>query len=138
MTASHSIGIKPASHSVVTGIDSTDLTEYAAQSAPHFALAASWSLLGLIIALLAFIVYMTFVPGLPTDAGWTLDNWASLASPYFVAQVLPNTVFLGVGAISLAALFGVPIAWLLNRTNVPFRRGFITSDGDHGCDARAT
>ncbi len=94
--------------------------------APRFALIGSWSLLGLIVALLVFIVYMSFVPGLPTDGGWTLENWESLASPYFVTRVLPNTIVLGFGSICLAAMFGVPIAWLLNRTNVPFRRGFVT------------
>jgi iron(III) transport system permease protein len=127
VTASHSIGTETASHSLARAISSVRRAdEEAGQGGALFALAASWSLLGLIIALLAFIVYMTFVPGLPTDGGWTFANWASLASPYFVTQVLPNTVFLGLGAITLAALFGVPIAWLLNRTNVPFRRGFIS------------
>jgi iron(III) transport system permease protein len=93
---------------------------------PIFALVAAWSILGLIVALLAFIVYMSFVPGLPTEGGWTLDNWLNLAEAHFLTRVLPNTVFLGLGTIILAALFGVPIAWLLNRTNVPFRRSFIT------------
>lgn len=93
---------------------------------PRAALISAWTLLGLIIALLIFVIYMSFVPGLPTDGGWTLDNWANLTSPWFLTQVLPNTVFLGIGSITLAALFGVPIAWILNRTNVPFRRGFFT------------
>ena len=106
--------------------DAIRLAARAGPSAPRFALICSWILLGLIVALLTFIVYMSFVPGLPTDGGWTLDNWTSLTSSYFVTRVLPNTVFLGFGAILLAALFGVPIAWLLNRTNVPFRRGFFT------------
>jgi len=91
-----------------------------------FPLISAWTLLGFIVALLAFIVYMTFVPALPTDGGWTLANWASLASPYFLTRVLPDTVALGFGAILIASLFGVPIAWLVNRTDLPFRRGFAT------------
>jgi iron(III) transport system permease protein len=98
----------------------------AARSVPLFALVGSWGLLGLITALLAFIVYMSFVPGLPSDGGWTLNNWTVLGSSSFLTRVLPNTLFLGFGAITIAALFGVPIAWLLNRTNVPFRRFFFT------------
>lgn len=91
---------------------------------PRAALVAAWTLLGFIGTLLAFIVYMSFIPGLPTDGGWTLANWANLAAPDFVQRVLPNTLVLGCGAVCIANAFGLPIAWLLNRTNVPFRRGF--------------
>jgi iron(III) transport system permease protein len=90
-------------------------------------LIAGWTLLGFITALLIFIVYMTFVPGLPTDGGWTLVNWESLATPYFLTRVLPNTVLLGLGSICIATLFGLPIAWLVNRTDLPMRRGFATA-----------
>lgn len=107
-------------------VRSVSITVRRDQSKPLFALIASWSLLGFILCLLVFIIYMSFVPGLPTDGGWTLDNWATLTSSRFITQVLPNTTFLGFGAIALAALFAVPIAWLLSRTNVPFRQGFIT------------
>lgn len=89
-------------------------------------LVSAWTLLGLIVALLAFVVYMTFVPGLPTDGGFTLANWTQLASPYFLARVLPNTVALGCGSIVIASALGIPIAWLVNRTDLPFRNGFAT------------
>ena len=46
-----------------------------------FPLISAWTLLGSIVALLAFILYMTFVPGLPTDGGWTLANWAHFRKP---------------------------------------------------------
>jgi iron(III) transport system permease protein len=91
-----------------------------------FPLVAAWLPLGLIVGLLAFTLVMTFIPGLPTDGGWTLDNWANLGSPYFFARVLPNTVVLGVVSTVIAGLFGFPIAWLVNRTDMPFRRGFAT------------
>ncbi len=97
-----------------------------AQQRAQFPLLSGWLLLGFILLLLAFIVYMTFVPGLPTDGGWTLTNWAGLGSPYFLTRVLPNTVALGCGSIAVATLFGVPIAWLVNRTDLPFRRSFAT------------
>src|SRR4051812_39680994 len=115
--------------SISSGPD-VPLAGRAGPTVPRLALVCSWALLGLIVALLTFIIYMSFVPGLPTDGGWTLDNWASLGSSYFLTRVLPNTVFLGFGAISVAALFGVPIAWLLNRTNVPFRGGFFSLMAD--------
>ena len=96
------------------------------QQQATFPLISAWTLLGFIIVLLAFIIYMTFVPGLPTDGGWTLANWASLGSTYFLSRVLPNTVALGIGSIVIASFFGIPIAWLVNRTDLPFRRGFAT------------
>jgi iron(III) transport system permease protein len=92
----------------------------------RFPLVASWSLLGLILALLAFVAYMTFVPALPTDGGFTVANWQSLATPYVLQRVLPNTLVLGVGAIAVATFFGLPIAWLVNRTDLPLREAFAT------------
>jgi iron(III) transport system permease protein len=88
-------------------------------------LIGAWALLGFVMALLAFILYMSFVPGLPTEGGWTLDNWRQLGSSHFVFEVLPNSIFLGFGSILIAACFGVPIAWFLNRTDVPFRNAFF-------------
>jgi iron(III) transport system permease protein len=95
-------------------------------SAPSLLLVSVWGLLALVIFLLAFIVYMSFVPGLPTDGGWTLDNWQQLGSTHFLTRVLPNTALLGLGSIMVAGAFGLPIAWLLNRTDVPMR-GLLTT-----------
>lgn len=97
-----------------------------AVGALRLALIAVWGALALILVLLLFIIYMSFVPGLPTDGGWTLDNWKLLASPFFLTRVLPNTAILGTGSILVAGLFGLPIAWLVNRTDVPFRRTLTT------------
>lgn len=94
---------------------------------PRFALVISWLLLGFIVLLLGFIVYMSFVPGLPTDGGWTLDNWSELRSRTFLTRVLPNTAIIGFGSVTLAALFGLPIAWLVNRTDLPGRRLIATA-----------
>src|ERR1700693_1287606 len=80
-------------------------------------LVAGWTLLGFITVLLGFIFYRPFAPGLPPDGGWTLANWDSLGSPYFLFRVLPNTAALGLGSICIATLFGLPIAWLVNRTD---------------------
>ena len=37
-----------------------------------------------------FTVYLSFVPGLPTTGGWTLDNWATIVSPHIVDQGSPQ------------------------------------------------
>src|SRR5438874_4312345 len=90
------------------------------------ALILSWLVLGLVILLSLFVLYMTFVPGLPTQPGFTLSHWASVASPYMLTKVLPNTLIVGVGSVLVATFFGCPLAWLLNRTSLPWRQTFIT------------
>ena len=81
---------------------------------------------GVILALLAFIVYMTFVPSLPTEPGFTLAHWANLLSPRFLTVVLPNTAIVGFGTIAVGSFFALPLAWLLNRTSLPLRNTLIT------------
>lgn len=91
--------------------------------------ACSWFALSGIIALLAFILYMTFVPSLPTEPGFTLNHWKSILSSRLLTQVIPNTAIVGFGTILVAALFALPLSWLLNRTDLPFRNSFITMMG---------
>ncbi len=97
-------------------IESTDLLP----------LVCSWFVLSFVIVLVLFILYMTFVPGLPTDPGLTLNHWVDVASPYMFTEVIPNTVIVGFGTVLVAAFFALPLAWLLNRTLLPLRNTFIT------------
>ncbi|MEA2737228.1 MAG: iron(III) transport system permease protein [Acetobacteraceae bacterium] len=53
----------------------------------------------------------------PTAYG--LDNFAAL--PRY-SEIMLNTVFVAFGATVMALVFGFLTAWILNRTNVPFRR----------------
>jgi iron(III) transport system permease protein len=81
----------------------------------------------LLIAVLAlFILYMTFVPSLPTEPGWTLDHWRSLASSRMVTRVLPNTAIVGIQAVLISGAFALPLAWLVTRTTLPGRTMFTT------------
>lgn len=89
-------------------------------------LTSSWFVLSLVVGLLGFVFYMTFVPGLPTDPGWTLAHWTNVMSARMVAKVIPNTIVVGFGTILVATFFALPLAWLLNRTALPFRNTFIT------------
>ncbi len=93
----------------------------------HFLpLVSSWALLSVVVVLSLFIFYMTFVPGLPTSPGWTLNHWTSVARPYVIMKVIPNTVIVGFGTVLIAVFFAAPLAWLLNRTSLPFRNLFMT------------
>lgn len=87
---------------------------------------SSWCVLSGIVAIFAFVLYMTFVPGLPTEPGFTLNHWSNIASSRLATKILPNTAIVGFGAILVAAFFAVPLAWLLNRTTLPLRHTFVT------------
>ncbi len=86
----------------------------------------SWIVLSTIVALVSFVFYMTFVPGLPFEPGLTLSHWTYAFRPYVLAKVVPNTVIVGFGATFVALFFACPLAFLLNRTSLPFRNLFIT------------
>ena len=53
----------------------------------------------------------------PTAYGW--DNFAGLAE---YSQILLNTLLVSLAAAVMALVFGFLTAWILNRTDVPFRR----------------
>jgi iron(III) transport system permease protein len=71
-----------------------------------------------------FILYMTFVPTLPTVPGFTLRHWAELARPFVLTTVIPNTLVVALGTVIVSTCFAVPLAWLLNATSLPGRRVF--------------
>ena len=92
----------------------------------RFPLVCSWLILSVVVVLVLFVFYMTFVPGLPTDPGFTLEHWTNVASSRMFTKIVPNTLIVGVGAVLVATFFALPLAWLLNRTSLPFRNTFIT------------
>ncbi len=96
------------------------------ESISSLPLVCSWFVLSFVVALLLFVLYMTFVPGLPTEPGLTLEHWANLADPYLITEVIPNTAVVGLGTVFVATFFVLPLAWLLNRTSLPQRNLFIT------------
>lgn len=89
----------------------------------------SWLMLGVIALLLGVIVYMTFVPRLPTEPGFTLDHWRNVARPFVIERVLPDTAIVGLGTVLVTVLFAAPLSWLLNRTTLPGRNVFLTLMG---------
>ena len=48
---------------------------------------------------LAALLYMTFVPRLPTEGGFTLSHWENIFRPYVITKVIPNTAIVGVGTV---------------------------------------
>jgi iron(III) transport system permease protein len=84
--------------------------------------ALAWIPLTVVLGLSAFVLYMSFVPELPTDFTYTLANWQRLFTPFVLTQVLPNTAIVGVGSVLVALVVGFPLAWLLERTTMPLQR----------------
>ncbi len=56
---------------------------------------------------------------------YSLDNYARLASPRTL-RALGNSLIIAVGAALLATVWGVALAWIVARTNVPFG-GFLNT-----------
>lgn len=88
-------------------------------------LVLAWTAGGIIIFAALFSVWMTFVPRLPINPGFTFDNYTRVFDRYLL-EVIPNTVLLGLGVVAFTVFWGVSLAWLLNRTNVPYRSLWIT------------
>ena len=82
--------------------------------------------LSFVLFLVGFVLYMTFVAGLPIEPDYTLDNWKRVARSRMLTQVIPNTLIVGFGTALVATIFALPLAWLLNRTTLPCRNAFIT------------
>jgi iron(III) transport system permease protein len=71
--------------------------------------------------LVAFTLYMTFVRGLPTEPGYTIQYWLDIARPYLLFTVIPNTLVVSLGAVVISLGFGIPLSWFVNRTRLPGR-----------------
>ncbi len=86
----------------------------------------AWFACAAVILLVAFVVWMSFVSGLPTEPNITLQNYRDAFDSYLVQRVIPNTAIVGFGTVTVVLFFSVPLAWLLNRTDVPCRELWTT------------
>jgi iron(III) transport system permease protein len=74
-----------------------------------------------VVGLLLAVLWLSFLEGLPgtAEAHFSLRNYVSLYTDPFVVSALANTAgFAGV-TIVVALFFGVAIAWLVERTDLP-------------------
>src|SRR3989338_597289 len=106
-------------------------TQGAAEAAGDFVslrlpLFFAWFACAVVVLLVLFVGYMTFVSGLPTEPTFSLQNYADVFDSYLFRRVIPNTAIVGVGTVVVVVFFSVPLAWLLHRTNVPLREFWTT------------
>lgn len=93
-----------------------------------------WNLFELSVLALWTVAFFVFV-GYPIvrlflasvwsdEDGLTLQNFSLLVSEPAVLEATWNSVLLGVGAVIGSSIIGVPMAWLVARTNLPFATFF--------------
>jgi iron(III) transport system permease protein len=71
---------------------------------------------------LLMVVLMSLRTGFPGEGGpLTLSNFFAVYSAPATYQILLNTLLFASGTVVVALLFAVPLVWLLNRTDIPFK-----------------
>ena len=86
----------------------------------------AWLICSVIIALSLVILWMTFVPGVPFESRLSLSNYSAVFDSEILLSATYNTALVGLGTVAIALFFGIPLGWLLNRTDIPFRSLLIT------------
>src|SRR3954452_12532021 len=68
-----------------------------------------------VIALLAVVVWLSFVEGLPGDPklGYSLAHYRDILLDAFTWRVLGNTVFFSSISLVAAMALGLPLSWLM-------------------------
>ena len=84
--------------------------------------------LGLILALLvimplAILLFYSLWSVGPVDDGgsFTLENYRKTFFSSSTYELLFNTAVFGIGSVAIGLVFGVSLAWVVERTNAPFR-----------------
>ncbi len=71
---------------------------------------------------LLMVVLMSLRTGFPGEGGpLTLANFVAVYSTPATYQILLNTLLFAAGTVVVALVFAVPLVWLLNRTDIPFK-----------------
>ena len=98
-----------------------------AWTAFSFSLASILSVL--VLALLATTLWLAFRTGDPNDpdAAYALTNFVEVFSDPFTWRVLGNTIGFSVVTLLVALGFGLPAAWLAERTDLPGKPALFTA-----------
>jgi iron(III) transport system permease protein len=77
-----------------------------------------------IAALLGVAIWLSFAEGTPGDyhLGYTIAHYQEIFLSPFTYRVIGNTVLFSVLALGVALAFGLPLAWLVERTDLPGKR----------------
>jgi len=84
---------------------------------------AVWVATALVLAVLVLLpVYHLVVASFTTKDGLSLANYAQLFHVRRFQEAMVNSLLLGVASSIFGMLIGTLLAWLVSRTNMPFRR----------------
>lgn len=92
------------------------------------AIAACYFILGPLLMLLttAFRGPQDLLP-FEDGAHWTLDNLAAVyLDSHLYTTIIPNTLVFTAGSVTVTFLIAFTLAWLVERTDLPFRNGVYT------------
>ena len=80
-----------------------------------------------ILALLAVVLLSTFQEGLPELGGrLSLGNYREALGDSFTYRAGLNSLLLGAGTVAVNLFFAVPMAWIIHRTDLPYKNLFLT------------
>ncbi len=87
---------------------------------PRIMVAAAVATSVVIIACLATVFWISFIKGDPDAAhSYTLGNYPAVAADARTWDALWNTMGFAFSSLFVAFLFGIPVAWLVERTDLP-------------------
>ncbi|MGE0743650.1 MAG: ABC transporter permease [Rhodospirillales bacterium] len=73
-----------------------------------------------VVGLVAIVLWSSFVDSLPSgQVVYTLGHYVAVYADAFTYRALANTLIFAVVTVVVAFLFGVPIAWLAERSDLP-------------------
>lgn len=75
----------------------------------------------LVMPPLCFLVMTSFEPGYFDEGGLTLDHYRNILKTGATLPLLRNALIYSMGSASLGLILGMPLAWIVERTNTPFR-----------------
>jgi iron(III) transport system permease protein len=89
----------------------------------HALYAVAVALSALIVGLLLVVIWSTFVAGQPRlGAALTLANYTEVFRSTLTSPGIVNSLLIGGGTVLLNLLFALPAAYLIQRTDLPWRR----------------
>ena len=80
-----------------------------------------------ILLLTGVVIWSTFRSGLPgVTSAYSVENYLAFLSNPFTAKGGVNTLIVGIGTAAISLFFAVPMAWLIQRTNIPWKNFSLT------------
>lgn len=110
------------------GFDGQSTRGGARDVGPHIFLGAVIFASVIIVALIAVVVWLSFRDGMAGDSNavWTTANYPEIFLNPFTYRVLLNTFEFAVVVLIVSLGFGVPAAWLVERTDLPGKNVVFT------------